>query len=183
MKKVDQKYINTLNLKQVEGYENYYVSSNGEVFCKKVTKTKTYFTQLSKSLDSNKRYYIVDLCKNGIRKHFLLHRLVAFHFCQGYFEGAVVNHIDGDCKNNDYINLEWCTQKHNVNEGYKTSNVDQTRNYKMYILFSPNGEKVGEFKAFSKVREFVKENDLDTALDSLKKYGKSKGYYIEKYDK
>lgn len=53
----------------------------------------------------------------------------------------------------------------------------------MYILFSPNGEKVGEFKAFSKVREFVKENDLDTALDSLKKYGKSKGYYIEKYDK
>lgn len=43
-----------------------------------------------------------------------VHRLVAAAFCEGYFEGAVVNHKDSNPSNNIYTNLEWVTQKDNI---------------------------------------------------------------------
>ncbi len=42
-----------------------------------------------------------------------VHRLVAQYFCDGYAEGLVVNHIDGDKTNNRSSNLEWVTRSEN----------------------------------------------------------------------
>lgn len=62
-------------------------------------------------------YSQVRLSKNDKQKDFQIHRLVALHFVDGYFEGAVVDHIiplkDGGT--NEAINLRWCTQKENCN--------------------------------------------------------------------
>lgn len=49
----------------------------------------------------------------GRNKHYLVHRLVAKAFCDGYFDGAQVNHIDGNRENNLAVNLEWCTSSEN----------------------------------------------------------------------
>lgn len=65
-------------------------------------------------------YFHVKLRKDGIRKSFKVHRLVAMNFCEGYFEGAVVNHIDGNKENNHCSNLEWCTHSHNLKHAYDT---------------------------------------------------------------
>ena len=43
-----------------------------------------------------------------------VHRLVAKAFCEGWFEGAVVNHIDSNPFNNNFKNLEWCTSSQNM---------------------------------------------------------------------
>ncbi len=47
-------------------------------------------------------------------KHELVHRLVALHFIKKIKGKNIVNHIDGDKLNNHYTNLEWCTQKENM---------------------------------------------------------------------
>lgn len=47
-------------------------------------------------------------------KSTLLHRLVASHFVDGEFEGAVVDHIDRTRDNNHYENLRWVTPEFNI---------------------------------------------------------------------
>lgn len=57
------------------------------------------------------RYLSICLCKNNKKKYVQIHRLVAKYFVDGYFHGAVVNHKDTNIHNNNYMNLEWITQK------------------------------------------------------------------------
>lgn len=47
------------------------------------------------------------------------HRLVATYFVDNPNNYNTVNHIDMNKQNNYYKNLEWCTQKHNINEAMK----------------------------------------------------------------
>lgn len=51
-------------------------------------------------------------------KQYPLHRLVALVFCDGFEEGKVVNHKDGNKQNNSADNLEWITQQENVRHSY-----------------------------------------------------------------
>lgn len=47
------------------------------------------------------------------KKHYFIHRLVAKYFVEGYEEGLVVNHKDGNKLNNTKDNLEWVTRSEN----------------------------------------------------------------------
>tara|TARA_R110000744_G_scaffold219103_1_gene337880 strand:+ start:39 stop:464 length:426 start_codon:yes stop_codon:yes gene_type:complete len=49
----------------------------------------------------------------NVQTNVYVHRLVAEIYCSGYFEGAHVDHIDGNPGNNHYTNLQWCTQDYN----------------------------------------------------------------------
>lgn len=49
----------------------------------------------------------------GRRNKLLVHRLVAGAFVSGWFDGATVNHIDGNKLNNLPGNLEWVTLAEN----------------------------------------------------------------------
>ncbi len=48
------------------------------------------------------------------------HRCVAEAFIENYFEGAVVNHKDGNKLNNNVENLEWCSHSENTIHAYNT---------------------------------------------------------------
>jgi hypothetical protein len=64
----------------------------------------------------------------ALQKH-SVHRLVAELFVGNPNGGNCVNHIDGDYKNNNAENLEWCTQRDNVRHSIKigtTKNVRKT---------------------------------------------------------
>lgn len=66
---------------------------------------------------NNKGYELVDLYKCGKVFQLLVHRLVAMAFIENPFGYCVVNHKDENIKNNCVENLEWCTQKYNMNYG------------------------------------------------------------------
>ena len=62
----------------------------------------------------DKGYQSLKLIKDGARRGFLVHRLVASIFCPNPLNKPDVNHIDGNKANNLASNLEWCTKSENM---------------------------------------------------------------------
>ena len=93
--------------KGIEGFGNYRVSNTGRV---KSIKSG----RILKASPDTKGYLMVWLYNEGVRKTIKVHRLVARAFVKGYFEGAHVDHLDGDKLNNSAINLEWVTNRENA---------------------------------------------------------------------
>lgn len=65
-------------------------------------------------------YPIVSLYKDGKKKTFTIHRIVALCFIQNPFNLPEVNHKDGNKQNNSVINLEWCTTGDNIRHATRT---------------------------------------------------------------
>ena len=116
--------------KDIKGYEGLYQVSNfGRIKSlprKKFTPTGwPYFTKekiLKTSIDLN-GYQGIELFKNGKGKRYLIHRLVAMAFVEGYKKGLQVNHKDEDKSNNFYTNLEWCSRQYNCNYGSRNNKI------------------------------------------------------------
>jgi len=95
--------------KPCRDFEGYMVSNTGAV--RSIVKGR-----LLKESVTAKGYIIVNITGHGQRR---VHRLVAFEFCEGYFEGAQVNHKNGVKSDNKAENLEWVTGSQNVSHAYK----------------------------------------------------------------
>ena len=102
--------------KDVIGFERHYQISNYGNIRSKARQTKNQYSDefiKVKGTINNAGYEVQNLYINNTYKTVSAHRLVAEHFVEGYFEGAVVNHNDGDKTNNHSTNLEWCTRSEN----------------------------------------------------------------------
>ena len=92
--------------KQVEGYEDYEVSSWGKV------RNKTTHDILWQERH-DKGYMRVNLMLQDKRHHLKVHRLVAQAFVPNPDRKPQVNHKDGNNRNNSFTNLEWVTDAEN----------------------------------------------------------------------
>lgn len=101
--------------KDIEGYENYQVSNYGSV--KSLGNGKTRKEKVLKPFNTTKGYLYVDLYKQGKRKNYYIHRLVAQAFLPNPNNLPEINHKDEDKTNNHVTNLEWCDRKYNINYG------------------------------------------------------------------
>lgn len=107
-----------LNYKGLDLGNKYLISNTGRVYSLLTNKNiKTHI---------HKRGYRVFAACLGSRKQRTTLRVniaVACAFVDGYKEGLVVNHKDGNKLNNIYTNLEWVTQKENIHHAVKMNHV------------------------------------------------------------
>lgn len=109
---------NKMNWKDVPGFEGlYHVSDCGQVkSCERVTGNGKGYIQKERILKPRlcrNGYHRVGLHKEGNRKSFLVHRLVALAFLEGD-NSLTVNHIDEDKTNNHVSNLEYLSNGDNT---------------------------------------------------------------------
>lgn len=97
----------------IKGYEGHYaITSCGRVWS---YKSEKFLTQH----DNGGGYILVDLCKDGKRKHYYVHRLVAQTYLPNPDNLPQVNHKD-ECTTHNYLNnLEWCSVDYNQYYGTK----------------------------------------------------------------
>jgi len=110
------------NWKDIQGYEGYYQVSDFErvrsldrvvpqahtVSVRVKGKIKSYY------IANTTGYKTVSLRKERTHSKITIHVLVATCFVDGWFEGAWINHKDGNKMNCRPNNLEWCTPSQNV---------------------------------------------------------------------
>lgn len=111
--------------KDIYGYEGFYqVSNHGRirsldrVIIDIIGRRHPIKGQFITPHHNEKGYLTVRLRdgKNN-RKNYRVNRIVALHFCSGYKENLIVNHINEKRDDNRAENLEWCTYKQNANHG------------------------------------------------------------------
>ena len=111
--------------KPVKGYEGLYEVSNfGRV--RSLPKLGFYNknnTRLLKQRDNGFGYKICQFMKDGKRHTMATHRAVALSFVANPQGKKQVNHIDGDKSNNNWVNLEWCTNSENQLHKFRTLGV------------------------------------------------------------
>lgn len=96
--------------KVIKEYPMYSVSTDGRVM-------KNFSRKIMKPSKKQNGYMAINLfTADGRRKKELVHRLVALTFIPNVEHLPVVNHIDGARDNNAVSNLEWVTQKENVDK-------------------------------------------------------------------
>jgi len=72
-------------------------------------------------------YYIVMLCKNGTRRYWRIHRLVAMAFIPNPNNYPVINHKNEIKTDNRVENLEWCTVAYNQSYNNRQCRAASTR--------------------------------------------------------
>ena len=109
----------------IEEHPKYIVSDLGTVFSIKRGRSL-------KGLVNQDGYDYVGLYTEGRQHRIAVHRVVAKEFVSGWFQGAVVNHIDEDKTNNTVENLEWVT----IGDNNRHSKC------KYWDLVTPTGDKI-----------------------------------------
>jgi hypothetical protein len=94
------------------GYPDYCITEAGRIYS---LKSKRFLS----TQYNDGGYEVVTLRKNGKTNTLKIHRLLCLTYkADTHFESAMVNHIDGNKKNNSLDNLEWCTRSENVLHAY-----------------------------------------------------------------
>ena len=133
--------------RDIEGYEGLYQVSNlGKV--KSLNYKCTKKEKILKPFSNRDGYLRVKLCKEGKRRSYLVHRLVAQAFISNPEDKPQVNHKDEDKTNNKVENLEWVTSKENINYGThnersgKSQTNDKKRSKPIYGINIKTNERI-----------------------------------------
>lgn len=112
-KKYEEDFYIDEEWRNIGGYDGYKISNYGRVMNALGFILKTHYST----------YEMIKLIKKGVSKNFCVHRLVAKEFIPNTHNKPFVNHIDANKHNNHINNLEWCTQKENIDHAVKIGNV------------------------------------------------------------
>lgn len=153
-KKIPQEIWKPCNL-----YENYLISNFGNI--KHIKRNKNLKYSLSNYKGNG--YPQVKIYLGSKLTCVKIHKLVMLSFkLEEHFDGAVVNHIDGNKLNNNLDNLEWCTASENQKHAYKNNllNIKKGTDHNKTKL---NANQVKE------IRTSYKKNEL-SMKEMSKKY-------------
>ena len=149
--------------KDVANYEGLYQVSNlGRV------KSIGYKKELILKHFNTGGYKRVTLIKNKIRKHHLIHRLVAETFIPNLNNLPQINHKDENKKNNCVNNLEWCSNSYNI----------QYSKAKSVLQFDLENNLIKEYSSITEARKETKQTHIGDCCSGKRK---TNGGYIWKY--
>lgn len=173
--------------KDIKGYEGLYrVSNFGNV--KSLNYRHKNEERLLKLNVNKNGYCFVNLHIKGTAKNVLVHRLVAEAFIENPLNFPLVNHKDENKTNNNVENLEWCTQKYNLNYSLNKRNRKNNckknkiphKYFREVIQIKPNGEVVEKYKNVSEAAR-LKRYDLKSLIDCCKGNRKTAYGFIWQY--
>lgn len=124
--------------KDIEGYEGLYQVSNlGRIksLSRKIKRNDMNAItkeKIMKQAKDDRGYLMANLYKNGRNHSIKVHRLVAKLFIPNPLNLPQVNHIDEVKTNNSVSNLEWCTNKYNINYGKHNLNIAKSLSKRVY---------------------------------------------------
>lgn len=174
--------------KDIPGYEHLYQASTcGRIrTCEgKVTKSARFEHRVWKQRIMKLKYQTrrggkkdarVCLWKDGKEHTYLVARLVAMTWCEGYEDGMTVNHIDGDPTNNNHENLEWVSHAENIKLAFRDGLYSQS---KRTTLIDPAGRTL-HFRSMAAAGRYL--GFGDSYISGLMQNGRAitpSGYRIE----
>ena len=147
-------------MKPIKDYENYYIDIDGNVF--NIITNKYLQGSIG---EHGYRYY--RLIKNGKKKMFYAHRLVAETYLDNPNKLPVVNHKDGNKLNNNINNLEWVTYSENTQHWRDNFNIKHSKTlYYIEDLPEEQWKEFGKYLVSSKgrVRNSIRNNLLRPSI-------------------
>ncbi len=161
--------------KDIKDYEGLYQVSNlGRVKSLHYGKEK-----ILKNNKNNKGYLYLFLNRNGKRKHFYIHRLVAQTFIKNPNNFNCINHKDENPLNNNSNNLEWCSHLYNMNYG---TCIERRSKAKMVgiIQYNKSNKEIKKWRSLIEVQNKLKIH-ASSIIKCCKGQLKTAGGYIWKY--
>jgi hypothetical protein len=104
-----------------------------------------------------------------------VHRLVAEYFCDGYFDGATVNHKDCNKLNNNSYNLEWCTASYNIKHAH-LNNLCKVS--KRVVLCTKDNKVIRKFNSMTEAGKYL---NMDRRTVRSRLTGKKKKFVDGEY--
>jgi hypothetical protein len=155
-----------MNWIKIDDYD-YSINELGEI---KIDKSG----KIMKNHLNNRGYYSVSLSKNGKKKNFLLHRLLAKYFLENYSEDLYVDHIDKNRQNNNLENLRMVNNQQNTSNQTKQKNCSsiykgvhffkRVNKWQSYIMIYYKRIHLGyfdtELEAAQTYNNYIDENNL-----------------------
>ena len=133
--------------KDIDGYDGIYQVSNlGRIKSLERFSLQNHLLpeRIINGFTNDHGYLVVDLYKDGERKRYYVHRVVAKAFVPNPRELDEVDHIDRNTSNCNADNLRWCTHSENY-ENINTKEVARISNSKYNISVLKDGILLGEF--------------------------------------
>ena len=168
----------------IKGFENYMVSNLGRV--------KSLYHGKEKILKpiNNSGYLMVNLYKNGKRKKYLIHRLVAIAFIPNTDNKTEVDHINTIRTDNRVENLRWVTSKENSNNELSKKNYSKSNKGRKYSEETKDKKRKKIYcieldKVFNSIKEASEELNISKGSICLVCkgiYKQIKGYHFIYYE-
>jgi len=148
-------------MKDIPGYEGLYaVTRDGRIwsYAKPYSSKTGMFMKPQLFINRKNRttphvQHTVGLSKNGKRKSYLIHRLVAKTYIPNPENKPDINHKDTNPLNNLVSNLEWCTKLENIQHAIKNGMIDYYTE-KQKKIRSENGKTTGAINGMKSRRMF-----------------------------
>lgn len=171
--------------KDIPGYEGLYQASNlgrikslDRVIMRKNGFPQTWKGRILKPKHYPNGYLFVNLHTSQKAFDFLVHRAVAITFIPNPNKYPNINHKDENKENNSINNLEWCTQKYNLNYGNCKEKQKESKIQRGYIKtiyqYSLDGNLIASYESCSEATRKTGINNLSAAC--LGKYTQAGGF-------
>lgn len=156
--------------KDIPGYSGLYQVSNfGRIkglsrIVKNKARQMVVRTKIKKP-QTNKRNgrLFISLSKDGIKKTYSIHRLVAMAFIPNPNNLPQINHKDENPKNNNVENLEWCTAYYNTNYGNGIAKRAKLKSKAIYQIDKTTHKIITRFDSLTQAQ---KKTGIDKRLIS-----------------